>query len=466
MGYFKPNIKYYMKIFPIILAAGQGTRMRSTLPKVLHPIAGKPMLQHVIDACGALNTERMAVVYGHGGEQVQQAISDPIISWALQAEQKGTGHAVAQAIDLAADDDLVLIAYGDVPLIRAETLRALAEATHDCALVVLSTRVEQPTGYGRIVRDEQGAVKAIIEEKDADEAIREIDEINSGFVAARGADLKRWLAQLSPQNSQGEYYLTDCVGLAVAEGGRVNTVLCADPMEVEGANNRVQLAQLERAAQRRQVEELMLAGVTVADPARLDIRGTVSAAPDVFIDVNVVLEGEVTLGAGVMIEPNCVLKNVSVGAGSQIKAFSHLEQAVVAEDCDIGPYARLRPGTEMAVGAKIGNFVETKKARIGRGSKVNHLSYVGDTEMGADVNIGAGTITCNYDGANKHLTQIADGVFVGSGTQLVAPVSIEAGATIGAGSTITRQVNANSLALTRAKQVAIDNWQRPVKEKK
>lgn len=440
--------------------------MRSSLPKVLHPIAGKPMVQHVVDACGTLNAERIAVVYGHGGEQVQQTISHPSIHWALQAEQKGTGHAVAQAIDLAADDDLVLVATGDVPLIRAETLQAVAAAGANCTLVVLSTRVPDPTGYGRIVRDEQGVVQAIVEEKDADDTIRQIDEINTGFIAARGGDLKRWLAKLSPQNSQGEYYLTDCIGLAVAEGGLVETVLCADSMEVEGANNRVQLAQLERAAQRRQVEALMLDGVTVADPARLDIRGTVTAAPDVFIDVNVVLEGEVTLGAGVVIEPNCVLQNVSVAAGSRIKAFSHLEQAVVGEDCDIGPYARLRPGTELAEGAKIGNFVETKKARIGRGSKVNHLSYIGDTEMGADVNIGAGTITCNYDGANKHLTRIADGVFVGSGTQLVAPVSIGAGATIGAGSTISRKVDANSLALTRAKQVTKDNWQRPVKEKK
>ncbi len=440
--------------------------MHSALPKVLHPIAGKPMLQHVIAACSALAAARMAVVYGHGGAQVQQAITHPHISWALQAEQKGTGHAVAQAIELAADDDLVLVAYGDVPLIRTQTLQALATAAQDCALAVLSTQLTQPTGYGRIVRDQQGRVQAIIEEKDADTATRQIAEVNTGFMAARAVHFKRWLSQLNPQNSQGEYYLTDCVGLAVAEGKRVQTVLCADSLEVEGVNNRVQLAQLERVAQQRQVSALQLAGVTVADPARLDIRGTVSAAPDVFIDVNVVLEGEVTLATGVQIEPNCVLKNVSVGAGCRIKAFSHLEQAVIAADCDIGPYARLRPGTELAEGAKIGNFVETKQAKIGSGSKVNHLSYVGDTVMGADVNIGAGTITCNYDGSNKHQTTIADGVFVGSGTQLVAPVHIEADATIGAGSTITQRVAANSLALGRARQAAIANWQRPIKEKK
>ncbi|MGB1254204.1 MAG: bifunctional UDP-N-acetylglucosamine diphosphorylase/glucosamine-1-phosphate N-acetyltransferase GlmU [Thiolinea sp.] len=455
-----------MKIFPIVLAAGQGTRMHSSLPKVLHAIAGKPMLQHVVDACFELDTKQLAVVYGHGGELVQQKIRHPQISWALQAEQKGTGHAVAQAIDLAADEDAVLVAYGDVPLIRAQTLQALTAGLENSDLCVLSTCLEQPKGYGRIVRDAQGNVTAITEEKDADDEIRQITEVNSGFIAARGADLKRWLRQLTPKNSQGEYYLTDCVGLAVAEGLRVNTVLCDDPLEVEGANNRVQLARLEREAQRRQVEDIMLSGASVADPARLDIRGSVSVGSDVFIDINVLLEGEVTLGNDVVIEPNCVLKNVVLGDGCHIKANSHLEQASVAANCDIGPFARIRPGTELAEGAKIGNFVETKKAKIGRGSKVNHLSYVGDTNMGDDVNIGAGTITCNYDGANKHITMIADGVFVGSGSQLVAPVSIEAGATIGAGSTITKQVAAGSLALTRAKQVAIQDWQRPVKEKK
>lgn len=458
--------KKMMKIFPIVLAAGQGTRMRSELPKVLHPVAGKPMLQHVVDACQAIHCVRLAVVYGHGGEQVCEAVHGEDIHWSLQAEQKGTGHAVAQAIDLAGDDDVVLVAYGDVPLIRAETLQQLADELQNNALTVLTTQLEQPFGYGRIVRDEQGAVQSIVEEKDADDAVRAVKEVNTGFIAARGSDLKRWLEQLTPQNAQGEYYLTDCVGLAVAEGGVVNTVLCADPLEVEGANNRIQLARLEREAQRRQVEALMLAGVSVADPARLDIRGQVSSGQDVFIDINVLLCGEVTLGSHVTIEPNCVLKNVSVGDGSHIKANTHIEDAVIGGHCDVGPFARIRPGTQLADGAKIGNFVETKKALIGKGSKVNHLSYVGDTEMGVGVNIGAGTITCNYDGANKFKTTIGDRVFVGSGTQLVAPVTINDDATIGAGSTISKPAPAGQLTLTRAKQMTIKGWKRPVKEKK
>lgn len=455
-----------MKLFPIVLAAGQGTRMRSDLPKVLHPVAGKPMLQHVVDACQSVGCEQLAVVYGHGGEQVCSAVQGENIHWALQAEQKGTGHAVAQAINQVAADDVVLVAYGDVPLIRPATLQRLAEGLQDSVLTVLTTQLEQPFGYGRIVRDEQGRVRAIVEEKDADADTKRVQEVNTGFIAARGQDLKRWLEQLTPQNAQGEYYLTDCVALAVAEGGAVNTVLCADPLEVEGANNRVQLARLEREAQRRQVEALMLSGVSVADPARLDIRGEVTAGQDVFIDINVLLLGEVTLGNQVTIEPNCVLNNVSVGDGSHIKANTHIEDAVIAANCDVGPFARIRPGTRLADGAKIGNFVETKKALIGKGSKVNHLSYVGDTEMGDDVNIGAGTITCNYDGANKFKTTIGNRVFVGSGTQLVAPVTLNDDATIGAGSTISKTAPAGQLTLTRAKQMTIKGWQRPVKEKK
>jgi bifunctional UDP-N-acetylglucosamine pyrophosphorylase/glucosamine-1-phosphate N-acetyltransferase len=373
---------------------------------------------------------------------------------------------VAQAINQVAADDVVLVAYGDVPLIRPATLQRLAEGLQDSVLTVLTTQLEQPFGYGRIVRDEQDRVRAIVEEKDADADTKRVQEVNTGFIAARGQDLKRWLEQLTPQNAQGEYYLTDCVALAVAEGGAVNTVLCADPLEVEGANNRVQLARLEREAQRRQVEALMLSGVSVADPARLDIRGEVTAGQDVFIDINVLLLGEVTLGNQVTIEPNCVLNNVSVGDGSHIKANTHIEDAVIAANCDVGPFARIRPGTRLADGAKIGNFVETKKALIGKGSKVNHLSYVGDTEMGDDVNIGAGTITCNYDGANKFKTTIGNRVFVGSGTQLVAPVTLNDDATIGAGSTISKTAPAGQLTLTRAKQMTIKGWQRPVKEKK
>lgn len=440
--------------------------MRSSLPKVLHPVAGKAMLQHVVDACAILGSQQMAVVYGHGGDLVRERIQGVNLNWALQAEQKGTGHAVAQAIDLVGDDDVVLVAYGDVPLIRPSTLQALAEGLQNATLCVLTTELAQPTGYGRIVRNAEGAVLAIVEEKDATDEQRRIQEVNTGFIAARGVDMKRWLQQLSPQNAQGEYYLTDCVGLAVGEGGVVTTVICADPVEVEGANNRVQLARLERACQQRQIEELMLAGVTVADPARLDVRGTVTTGQDVFLDVNVVLSGTVKLGDNVVIEAGCVLQDVEIGDNTHIKPHCVLEDAVVAASCDIGPFARLRPGTVLAEQAKIGNFVETKKALIGKGSKVNHLSYVGDTEMGADVNIGAGTITCNYDGANKYKTVIGDRVFVGSCSQLVAPVTIEEGATIGAGSTIAKDAPAEQLTLSRAKQVTMKGWQRPVKEKK
>lgn len=446
--------------------------MRSSLPKVLHPVAGKPMLQHVVDACATLQGSdagcAMAVVYGHGGETVREriSISGTHLHWALQAEQKGTGHAVAQAIHLADADAVVLVAYGDVPLIQPVTLQRLARGLRDSSLCILTTQLPNPTGYGRIVRNADGQVQAIVEEKDADDAQRQITEVNTGFIAARGADLQRWLQQLTPQNAQGEYYLTDCVGLAVAEGGTINTVLCGDPVEVEGANNRVQLARLERACQQRQVEALMLAGATVADPARLDIRGVVETGQDVFIDVNVVLQGKVKLGNNVIIEAGCVIQDADIGDNTHIKSHSVIEDAVIAAHCDIGPFARLRPGTVLAEKAKIGNFVETKKARIGKGSKVNHLSYIGDTEMGADVNIGAGTITCNYDGANKHKTTIGDKVFVGSCTQLVAPVSVGEGATIGAGSTITKDAPAGELTLSRAKQMTLKGWQRPVKEKK
>ncbi len=459
-----------MNIFPIILAAGQGTRMRSALPKVLHPVAGKAMLQHVVDACSALQNSHvachMAIVYGHGGELVRERISGENLNWALQSVQKGTGHAVTQAIHLVDADDVVLIAYGDVPLIRSATLQELAQGLQNHALCILTAELANPTGYGRIVRNTDGKVQAIVEEKDASDEQRRIREVNTGFIAARGADLKRWLKQLTPQNVQGEYYLTDCVGLAVAEGGSVNTVLCFDPVEVEGANNRVQLSRLERAYQARLAERLMLQGATVADPARLDIRGDVEVGHDVFIDVNVVLKGKVKLGNNVVIDANCVIENAEIGANTHIKSHSVIEDAVIGEKCDIGPFARLRPGTVLEANAKIGNFVETKKAHIGKGSKVNHLSYIGDTEMGDDVNIGAGTITCNYDGANKHKTVIGDGVFVGSCTQLVAPVNVGEGATIGAGSTITKNAPAGELTLSRAKQMTLKGWQRPVKEKK
>lgn len=455
-----------MNIFPIILAAGQGTRMRSALPKVLHPIAGKPMLQHVIEACQSLDATSLAVVYGHGGDLVRERITTSSLHWVLQAEQKGTGHAVAQAIDLVQDSDIVLIAYGDVPLIRSTTLQSLAHGLQDAALCILTTVLSEPKGYGRMVRNTEGQVQAIVEEKDASPEQRLIQEVNTGFMAARGGDFKRWLQQLTPQNAQGEYYLTDCVGLAVSEGGKINTVLCTDAVEVEGANNRVQLARLERACQARQVEALMLAGATVADPARLDIRGSVTVGQDVFIDINVLLLGKVSIGNNVTIEANCVIQDTEIGDNTHVKSHSVLENTVVGQHCDIGPFARLRPDTVLKDKAKIGNFVETKKAIIGKGSKVNHLSYIGDTVMGADVNIGAGTITCNYDGANKHKTIIGDHVFVGSCTQLVAPVELGEGATIGAGSTITKNAPAGELTLSRAKQMTLKGWVRPTKEKK
>lgn len=454
------------QVFPIILAAGQGTRMHSDLPKVLHLVAGQPMLQHVLATCKKLTNDRLAVVYGHGGEQVKHAIQDAGIVWVLQAEQRGTGHAVAQAIDLAPDAATVLIAYADTPLIRPETLQQLANSLGDAALAVLTTKPANPKGYGRIVRNAQGVVLKIVEEKDADESTRAIQEINTGFMVAKGVDFKRWLKQLTPNNVQGEYYLTDCISMAVAEQREVKAVVCADPLEAEGINNRVQLARLERVAQQRQVEALMLAGVTVADPARLDIRGQVKAGRDCFIDINVLLLGSVELGNNVIIEPNCVIQDAHIGNGAHIKANSCIEGAVVGANCDIGPFARLRPGTVLAEQAKIGNFVETKKAKIGKGSKVSHLSYIGDTEMGEEVNIGAGTITCNYDGVNKFNTTIGDRVFVGSCTQLVAPVTIESDATIGAGSTITKTAPAGQLTLARAKQMSVKGWQRPVKEQK
>lgn len=454
------------QIFPIILAAGQGTRMRSALPKVLHPVAGKAMLQHVIETCQHLTNDRLAVVYGHGGEQVKQVIKGDGIVWVLQAEQLGTGHAVAQAIDLAPDEAIVLVAYADTPLIRAETLQNLINSLDRAALSVLTSKPVSPTGYGRIVRDERGSVKCIVEEKDADATLRAIQEINTGFMAAKAVDFKRWLTQLTPNNAQGQYYLTDCISLAVQEQLTVNAVLCADPLEAEGVNNRVQLARLERIAQQRQVEALMLTGVTVADPARLDVRGQVKAGRDCFIDINVLLLGSVELGDQVIIEPNCVIQDAIIGSGAHIKANSCIEGAVVGQHCDVGPFARLRPGTVLAEQAKIGNFVETKKAKIGKGSKVSHLSYIGDTEMGEEVNIGAGTITCNYDGVNKFKTTIGDRVFVGSCTQLVAPVTLENDATIGAGSTITKTAPAGQLTLARAKQISVKGWQRPVKEQK
>jgi len=455
-----------MKLLPIILAAGQGTRMNSQLPKVLHTIGGQAMLQHVIKSCQSLEVETVAIVYGHGGEKVQAAITEENLQWVLQSEQKGTGHAVDQARDLIDDEQTVIVAYGDVPLIKSETLQRLVDSLVSAELTVLTTILDDPTGYGRIVRGAQGTIERIVEEKDADTDIKKITEVNTGFIAARGKHLKKWLAKLSPDNAQGEYYLTDCIALAVEDGGSVTAVICDDPMEVQGVNNRVQQAQLEREYQKNQAEKLMLEGASLADPARLDIRGNLSVGQDVFIDINAIFIGDVSLGNNVTIESGCVITNSTLEDNVTIKANSVLEDAHVGANCDVGPFARLRPEAVLEANAKVGNFVEIKKSTIGQGSKVSHLSYIGDTQMGSNVNIGAGTITCNYDGANKFKTIIGDDVFVGSDSQLIAPVEIGKGATIGAGSTITKDAPADELSLARSKQTVLKGWTRPVKQSK
>ena len=455
-----------MKLLPIILAAGQGTRMNSSLPKVLHPIGGKPMLQHVVESCRGLDVEIMAIVYGHGGDIVQKNTAGDDINWVHQKEQKGTGHAVLQAFDLIDDDAVVIIAYGDVPLIKTNTLRLLADKLGEAKLSVLTTIMKNPSGYGRIIRDNSSKVKYIVEEKDANAEERKTQEVNTGFIAARGSDIKRWLTSITPNNNQGEYYLTDCVSLAVAEGGLVEAVICDDHQEVQGVNNRIQQAQQERAYQFEQAQILMLSGVTLADPQRIDVRGTVKAGKDVFFDVNTVLVGLVELGDGVKVEAGCVIQDAIIGNYSVIKANSVIESAVIGQYCDIGPFARIRPDTVLKDHAKVGNFVEVKKSTVGNGSKISHLSYIGDTVMGDEVNIGAGTITCNYDGTNKFQTIIGDKVFVGSDTQLVAPVNIGNGSTIGAGSTITKDTPSGELTLSRAKQITIKGWHRPTKNNK
>ncbi|TCJ82836.1 bifunctional UDP-N-acetylglucosamine diphosphorylase/glucosamine-1-phosphate N-acetyltransferase GlmU [Cocleimonas flava] len=454
-----------MKLLPIILAAGQGSRMNSSLPKVLHPIGGKTMLQHVIDSSRKLDYEKLVIIYGHGGELVKQATDASDISWVLQAEQKGTGHAVLQAEDTISDDNIVVIAYGDVPLIKPETLNNLVSKLTNSVLSVLTTKLDNPVGYGRIIRDENGAIKAIVEEKDASENEKRVTEVNTGFIAARGKDLKRWLNQIKPNNNQAEYYLTDCIALAVSEGGLVEAAICEDPFEVQGVNNRIQQAQLERAYQEGKAQELMLEGVTLADPSRIDVRGEMSVGQDVFIDVNNVFIGNNVIGDNVTIHAGCVIENATIGSNTEIHANTVIESANIGNGCSVGPFARVRPNTVLSDEAKIGNFVEIKKSNIGKGSKVSHLSYIGDTVMGDNVNIGAGTITCNYDGVNKFQTTIGDDVFIGSDSQLVAPVTVANGSTIGAGSTITKNTPEGELTLSRSKQLTLKGWQRPTKNK-
>lgn len=448
----------------VILAAGQGSRMKSSLPKVLHSIGGKSMLQHVIDNSRSLDNANIHVVVGHGAEHVKTALSGQDIQFALQAEQLGTGHAVAQAMPNITDHGVVLVLYGDVPLTQTETMAELVKIAERGQLGLLTVNLGDPAGYGRIVRSDAGDVIAIVEHKDASEAQRAIREVNTGILALPAGLLRDWIPQLSSNNVQGEYYLTDIIAMAAEQGVRIQAIQPATEQEVQGVNNRLQQAVLERWYQHRRAEALMLQGVSLADPARLDVRGEVSVGHDVTIDINVILEGKVTIGDNVTIEANCIIKDSIIGFGSHIKANSMLEQAVVANHCDIGPFARLRPGSQLANYAKVGNFVETKKAFIGEGSKVNHLSYIGDAQIGAEVNVGAGTITCNYDGVNKSITEIGDGAFIGSNSALVAPVKVGAGATVGAGSTITKTVEAEQLALTRAKQSNLNNWQRPVKK--
>lgn len=454
-----------MSLHVVILAAGKGTRMRSSLPKVLHPVAGQPMVSHVIQTAKQLGAEKIHLVYGHGGEIMQQRIKDEAVTWVLQAEQLGTGHAVAQAMPAIPDDANVLVLYGDTPLIMTSTLTNLLAQQTEQGLALLTVSLADPTGYGRILR-ENGQVVGIVEQKDATDAQKAIQEVNTGVLVAPAGKLKAWLAGLTNQNAQGEYYLTDAIAAAHRDGCVISSASPENHREVEGANNRIQLAQLERFYQQRAAEALMQAGVTLLDPARFDIRGSLSCGEDVIIDCNVIIEGDVTLGDRVQIGAGCVLKNCTIAADSIISPYTVIENSKLAEECTVGPFARLRPGANLAAQAHVGNFVEIKNATLGVGSKAGHLSYLGDSEIGANVNIGAGTITCNYDGANKHKTIIGDDVFVGSDTQLVAPVTIAKGATLGAGSTITRDVGEDELVITRVPQRHITGWQRPVKIKK
>jgi len=452
-----------MPVRLIVLAAGKGTRMKSSLPKVLHCLAGKPLLAHVLDTGGTLGPASVTVVIGHGAEQVRETIGHDV-RWAMQTEQLGTAHAVAQGLDGIDDDDTVLIPYGDVPLTRASTYQALLDACDEKTIGLLTLMMEDPTGYGRILR-EGGAVHGVVEQKDATPEQLQINEVNAGVVAVRGGQLRSLIDKVGNDNAQGEYYLTDIFALAVRGGLTITAIHPEDPWEVDGVNSRVQLARLERLHQAGIAEILMNAGVTLADPARLDVRGTIETGQDVEIDVNVVFSGHCELGDNVRIGPNCSISDSRLGAGVVVKANTVLEGADIAALAVVGPFARLRPGAVLSSKTRVGNFVEIKNATLGEGSKVNHLSYVGDANVGSGSNIGAGTITANYDGANKHRTKIGDDASIGSNTVLVAPVSIGNGATVGAGSTIGRDVPERILALTRAEQTHVSDWQRPLKKR-
>ena len=450
----------------VILAAGQGKRMKSRLPKVLHRLAGRTLLEHVVATTRELDPAAIHTVYGYGGQQVRNAHPDLGVQWVEQREQRGTGHAVEQAMPAIPDEATVLVLVADVPLIDADTLRDTVAEAGEGSLALITVQVEDPRGYGRILRGSDGRVVGIVEDRDASDSERSVKEINTGILAAGAASLRGWLRRIDESNAQGERYLTDVIALAVGEGGDVNSIRPGAVEEVLGVNDRSQLATLERHYQRRQAERLMRDGVTIVDPARLDIRGEVDIGRDVSLDVNVILEGKVVIAEGANIGPNCVIKDAEIGPDSEIHANTVIEQATVGAGCRIGPYARLRPGTTLAEDVHIGNFVEVKNTRVGRRSKANHLTYLGDSQVGKDVNVGAGTITCNYDGAEKHTTVIEDGVFVGSGVELVAPITVHAGATIGAGATVTKDVASGVLSVNRGRQTTIENWARPTKKKK
>ncbi len=451
------------KLSVVILAAGRGTRMNSDKPKVLHELAGISLLQHVMNCAHQLAADKICVVYGHGGDAVPKALQGSDAHCALQEPQLGTGHAVQQAMPLLEDDTQTLVLYGDVPLIQPATLHQMQKL--DGGLILLTVHMNDPAGYGRIVRNAQGDVTGIVEEKDASEAQREIKEVNTGILLAPTGRLRGWLSRLKNSNVQGEYYLTDVVGMAVEEGVLVQTAQPTNEWEMHGVNSKSQLAVLERTWQEVEAKRLLAHGVTLADPARLDVRGRLECGRDVEIDVGCIFEGNVVLGNNVKIVAYCVIRNSTIADGALIAEFSHIDSSAIGAECRIGPYARLRPGTMLHEAVHIGNFVEVKNSEINQGSKANHLSYIGDTRVGRRVNIGAGTITCNYDGANKHRTIIEDDVFVGSDTQLIAPVKIAKGSTIGAGSTITRDTPENELTLSRNKQVTVSGWQRPVKKR-
>jgi bifunctional UDP-N-acetylglucosamine pyrophosphorylase/glucosamine-1-phosphate N-acetyltransferase len=453
-----------MPLSIVILAAGQGKRMASDLPKVLQPLAGRPLLAHVIDTARALHPAAIHVVHGHGAERVRAAFPEADIHWTLQAEQLGTGHAVLQAMPAIPDEHTVLVLYGDVPLVRSETLSDLAARASSSSLVLLSAVIADPAGYGRVIRDATGRVVRIVEHKDADRKELAVAEINTGLLAAPAGRLRRWLSALGRDNAQGEYYLPDCIVAAVRDGCPVEAVVAASAMEVLGVNDKLQLAEVEAAHRRERASELMRAGVTIVDPARVDIRGEVSCGRDVVLDINVILEGKVRLGDRARVGPGCLLRDCELGADTEVRANCVVEGAVTGARCVIGPFARLRPGTRLADEVHVGNFVEVKNSELGPGSKANHLTYLGDATIGARVNVGAGTVTCNYDGVAKHRTEIGDGAFIGSGTMLVAPVTVGEDATIGAGSTITRSAPPGKLTLERSRQQTLDGWKRPAKK--